>query len=154
MKRPRGCGKASCSDWHGCQFEDPGAQCSVLHQAIVGGHEQLAKELMIGEADAEARNSLGSTPLHLAAGEGLNGVVSAILLRGVHNTAINDDGDSALIYASVAYDTAHLAVVETLLAAGADVNHRGALATRRSTGLLIVGAFLLYKLFLFGMGQT
>ena len=108
-------------------FEDPEDKRTVLHEAIWSGHEQLARELMIGGADIEARDSRGRTVLHLAAEESLDGIVSDILLRGVDINAVTDEGDSALIYASRSDSgEANLAVVETLLAAGADVNRPGA----------------------------
>ena len=105
-------------------FQDPVRGRTILHAAINGGHEQLAKELILSGADVEARNSFGSTPLLLAASRGLDGTVSVLLLRGVDKDAVNNNGRPALLLASGAAGKGHAAVVETLLAAGVDVNTR------------------------------
>lgn len=106
-------------------FVDPWDEHSVLHQAITGGHERLAKELIMSGADVRAQDSQDRTPLHLAAVEGLDGIVSALLFRGVDKDAVDKHGHSALILASCVGDKAHATtVVETLLAAGADLSIR------------------------------
>ncbi|CAM9409564.1 unnamed protein product [Ectocarpus sp. 12 AP-2014] len=99
---------------------------SVLHQAIEGCHERLAKELIMSGADVRAHDSHDLTPLHLAALKGLDAIVSALVLRGVDKDAVDKDGRSALILAcsSCVGDKASSTVVETLLAAGADVSIR------------------------------
>ncbi len=110
-------------------FEELWGGESVLHTAIKGGHERLAKELIMSGADVRARDPhYYRTPLHLAAGKGLDGIVSALVFRGVDKDAVDKGGESALTLASGAYDggaeEARPNVVETLLAAGADLSIR------------------------------
>ena len=99
---------------------------TVLHAAILAGREELANELVMCGADVTARTSLEYSPLHLAAQEGLDGVVRALLLKGAEKDAVNSEGDTALMCAcgSVSMGNPKLALVNTLLAAGVDVNAR------------------------------
>lgn len=101
-------------------FEDPEDGHSVLHEAICGGHEPLAIELIGADVNAEGSYATRD-PLHDAAEKGLKAVVSALLLRDAEKDAIDDRGYTALM---VAIDHGRFAVVETLLAAGADFNIR------------------------------
>ncbi|CAN0504870.1 unnamed protein product, partial [Ectocarpus sp. 12 AP-2014] len=69
----------------------------------------------------------GNTPLHLAALEGMDELVSSLLLRGADKDALSVLGKTPLMLAS---RWGHLSVVHTLLAAtiighGADVNASG-----------------------------
>lgn len=104
-------------------FVDPAQQCTALHTAIFHGQEQLARELILSGADVKAQDWGDSTPLDAAAGYGLDGIVSTLLLRGADKDALTDEGDSALISACGAntgyngYPTS----VDTLLSAGADL---------------------------------
>lgn len=103
----------------GVDFEDPVDQWAVLHAAARGGHEHLVSELLIGGADPNLpTKDDGSTPLHLAARIGCTEIVSSLLLRGGDKDAVDGDGSSALMCAAA---RGHLATVETLLAAGADI---------------------------------
>ncbi len=107
-------------------FKHPVYGYTVLHEAIYGRRERLAEDLMMSGADIMARTSKGCTPLHLAVEEGLEGVVSTLLLRGADKDAVDNEGDSALMWAcgSVKGAEPNLAVVETLLTAGVDVHIR------------------------------
>ena len=103
---------------------NPGNGCTVLHKALLGRKERLARELILSGADVKARDLRRTTPLHVASMHGLDRIVSTLLLRGAEKDAVDIDGDSALIYASGVYGP-HPAVVETLLGAGVDLNIRG-----------------------------
>ncbi|CAM9426220.1 unnamed protein product [Ectocarpus sp. 12 AP-2014] len=106
------------------EFEDPVDKCSILHQAADGGHAQLVNELLIGRADPNRPcKAFGATALHEAAGGGHVGILSTFLLTGADKDALDWDGDSALMWAA---EKGRLAVVETLLKAGANVDVRGA----------------------------
>ena len=64
----------------------------------------------------------GAFPLHWAANEGFDGIVSTLILRGADKDAVDNDGVTALILASF---RGHLSVVKKiLLAAGADAGIR------------------------------
>ena len=101
-------------------FHDPVSQSSVLFEATRGGHRRLATELLIGGADPDCRSRYGN-PLHVAAYNGLYGVVSTLLLRGADKDALDNDGGTPLMWAS---KQGHVSVVKILLARGADVRVR------------------------------
>ncbi|CAN0303250.1 unnamed protein product, partial [Ectocarpus fasciculatus] len=94
----------------------------VLHEAIWGGHTQLVNDLVLAGSDLNWRDEYGSTPLHVAAFRGLDRVVSTLLLREeVFTNALDNGGATPLLDAC---RSGHLSVVNTLLAAGADVTIR------------------------------
>ncbi|CAB1113649.1 unnamed protein product [Ectocarpus sp. CCAP 1310/34] len=115
---------------------------SPLYQATLNGHEATARlpilaganvnfvdlwgghSVIMSGADVRAHDSHDRTPLHLATMEGLDGIVSPLVFRGVDKDAVDKYGRSALIIASCVGDKAHSTVDETLLAAGADLSIR------------------------------
>ncbi len=107
-------------------FRSADTRYTVLHRAIGGGHERLAEEFIMCGADVRVQTPRGATPLHLAVSKGLPGVVSAVLLKGADKDAVDNLGNSALMWACGAHNDAEpkLAIVEMLLAAGVDVNIR------------------------------
>ncbi|CAN0454035.1 unnamed protein product, partial [Ectocarpus fasciculatus] len=103
-------------------FKDPVHWNPVLHEAIWGGHTQLVNDLVLAGSDLNWRDEYGSTPLHVAAFRGLDRVVSTLLLREeVFTNALDNGGATPLMDAC---GCGHLSVVNTLLAAGADVTIR------------------------------
>lgn len=108
------------------RFEDPVGQCSVLHEAAGDCHEQLVNDLLIGGADP---NSVvgpdGTTPLHQAAAGGHAVVTSALLQWGANKDALDRDGATRFWWAA---SEGHLAAMETLQAARADLNIRANVA--------------------------
>ena len=67
-----------------------------LHMASVGGHEEVARILLDGGADAAAQNKDGWTPLHVASFEGHLQVVRILLEHGAPTTAQDKVGSTPL----------------------------------------------------------
>ncbi|CAM9459932.1 unnamed protein product [Ectocarpus sp. 12 AP-2014] len=100
-------------------FRDPVAKCNVLSQAIQGNHTQLVNDLLIGGARPNIRDECGMAPLQAAALFAQEGVVSTLLLAKVDVNV----GLRKTMYETplmIAVRRGHLAIVETLLEAGAD----------------------------------
>lgn len=98
---------------------------SALHNAAHGGHEQLVKDLLQAGACTSMRQGVDEyrrASLHIAAGEGNDGIVSILLRSGAGVDELDAYRNSPLIWGAKG---GHLAVVETLLAAGADVSAEG-----------------------------
>ncbi|KNC55418.1 GTPase activating protein Rap1-GAP [Thecamonas trahens ATCC 50062] len=92
----------------------------LAHLAVESGHDDVLEAVLEGGAAADATNTAGATPLHVAAG--LPSVDFVVLLLAaapdtVH--AVDDNGWSPLFMAAAAGD---VAVADALLAAGAKVN--------------------------------
>ncbi len=103
-------------------FVDPVEKCSVLHEAARGGLGELAEFLVMNGANLGARDEEdGGTPLHVAADEGFDGIAEALLQRGAEKDALDHEGCTPLMGASM---RGHAPVVKTLLAAGANLSVR------------------------------
>lgn len=88
-----------------------------LHSAIQRGKPEVVKALLRAGADVGVRSSAaGWSPLESAADEGNPEVVEALLDAGADLRARDNNGRTALHYASSAE------VVEVLVRAGADVD--------------------------------
>lgn len=97
---------------------------SPLMHAIVDGSLRRVQTLLADDADDVhvcSTDGAGATPLHVAASEGQNRMVSLLLEKGADKDALDRDGGTPLEWA---VDNGHLVVVETLLAAGAGINRR------------------------------
>ncbi len=92
-----------------------------LHFAARAGDQAIARFLLEAGADADARDRQGNSPLHEAAGAGDPAMVTLLLDMGVAVDARGTDGSTPLHQALKRWGTS-LAVAETLLEAGADVN--------------------------------
>lgn len=95
-----------------------------LVHAIVDGSLANVQALLADDANAvHVRSTDGGslTPLHVAADEGQDRMVSLLLDKGADKDALDCDGGTPLCFA---VENGHLAVVETLVAAGADVKLR------------------------------
>ncbi len=104
-------------------FQDPVNSCGVLHEAVEGGQAQLVHDLLIAGAQPSVPGGTrGATPLHFAAAAGNQRMASALLLaKAADKDARDVEGETPLIWAVMA---GRLSTVETLVAAGADVEVR------------------------------
>lgn len=101
---------------HGALASEP------LFQAIDRHAERAALELVErGQADLNARNAKGDTPLHRAVETGMPKLVKALLAAGADPRARAKDGETALHLAALHPEPAF---TELLLAAGADPRAR------------------------------
>jgi formylglycine-generating enzyme required for sulfatase activity len=102
------------------QGTDPDAaveQITPLTIAAADGHVAIVDMLLDAGAKIEGATSL--SPLRLAADKGQSEVVRLLLRRGAKVDVADSDGWTALMWASRG---GHLAIVEALLASGADIN--------------------------------
>ena len=105
-------------------FQDPVGKRGVLHKAAGNGHERLVKHLLASGVDVDARHLVyRTTPLHAAAWRGYDGIVSSLVLANADKDVRDNAEDTPLMWAAC---WGHLAAVETLVAAGADLNMRSA----------------------------
>jgi ankyrin repeat protein len=85
-----------------------------LNSAAAGRHADVARALLDGGADADARQGSGWTPLHSAAHNGDLEMVDLLLARGADAAATNDDGATVL---SMAEDGGNTEVMSRVRAA-------------------------------------
>lgn len=89
-------------------FEDPLDQRCVLHEAVLGGHQQQTAYgerscWYVGRADPKlaSKGHYGATALHEATAGGHVEIVSnLLLLAGINKDAGDCQGDSALVWAA------------------------------------------------------
>ncbi len=100
---------------------------TALHWAAVTGNVELADTLLRAGANVKAATRLGaSTPLALAAENGSEGVVAALLAAGADANDADAHGTTPLMLAAA---SGRAAAVEALVERGAEVN-----ATEQSMG--------------------
>lgn len=105
-------------------------QAKALMNAVSMTRLARVQELLNRGADPNTADPWGRTALHLAVRYAYNGeaealtIVQALLAAGADLHAADEDGFTALKHAAI-YDYPHL--LQFLIAAGADVNHRSPL---------------------------
>lgn len=104
------------------------AGLTALHRVAVAGGKECCGDgprsidvLVDHEADLDARNGEGRTPLHFAAEKGRSDTLMALLEHGADENALDGRGQAPI---HVATDFGHVAIAIALLASGADVNRR------------------------------
>ena len=100
-------------------IEEKGGQqeTTPLHEAAVGGHEQISRLLLEHHADVSALETDGSTPLMEAAMWGHETVARLLIEHQADVSAKDANGGTALHFAAC---TEHETVVRLLLDKGAD----------------------------------
>ncbi|CBN73837.1 ankyrin repeat protein [Ectocarpus siliculosus] len=116
-------GADGSAGWRGCLDR------TLIDAAALGGSEPVVSALLRAGAQPDVntvsisskRSALYTATVcgHEHAARGLDRIVSALLLRGAYTDAQDTSGATPLIYAC---GSGHLSVVNTLLAAGADVD--------------------------------
>jgi len=101
---------------------------TLLMIAARDGNEPLAELLLSQRPKVNARNSVGDTPLRLAAFGGHLNIVKKLVAGGAR---VNTPGWNAFLYAAF---NGHLEVVRYLLQAGAEIN---AVSENGSTALMV-----------------
>lgn len=91
----------------------------AFHEAVLGGHEGVAKDLLASAVPVSVKASRGRTPLHLAAREGEAGMVQLLLLNGADLDTLDNEEYTPLFLAA---SGGHTAAALPLMGAGADVN--------------------------------
>jgi ankyrin repeat protein len=92
---------------------------TALMLAVIGGHAEVAEQLLAASADPKLVDGVGNTVLHLAAQCGMLSFVERLLALGILDiNTLNAQDASALL---LALHGGHIEVVNCLLAAGADV---------------------------------
>ncbi|MCW5655293.1 ankyrin repeat domain-containing protein [Hydrogenophaga sp.] len=113
---------------HGGSRPDlPGPQGTPLHQATLGGHFDVAVELLRRPAGLSAENDTGSTALHLAAEGGHAGIARelahAAALHGVPLLGMEDGQGRTALGIAAMYE--HVGVIRALAQAGCDLSAAG-----------------------------
>ncbi|KAF5403170.1 Fibronectin type 3 and ankyrin repeat domains protein 1 [Paragonimus heterotremus] len=105
-----------------------------IHRSIKQGSALLLREILEkGEANIEAPDNLGFTPLMLAAQKNMLEMLEILLDCNANPNTKNDTGKTALMFASF---KGNIECMETLLESGADVNavdHSGLSALHMAT---------------------
>ena len=96
-----------------------------LHAAAQAGKTKDLAQLLDAGADVNDSEEAGASALHYAAGKGQLAAVELLLERGAKVDVKSSSGGTALHYAASSKSAKARAVVERLIAAGADVNAVG-----------------------------
>jgi cytohesin len=92
---------------------------SLLHVALLGGHEAAAALLISKGADTHATMTDGTTPLHFAVFRNCKEIANFLIEDGVDVNAMGANLGTPL---HLAVSTANIEIAEMLLTKGADVN--------------------------------
>lgn len=86
------------------QLRHPKYRVTALHQAALGGNAALAGKLLDRQADVNAQDMNGSSPLHYACSHDRVEVAEVLLRRGAQIDAEDDKGNTPLHIAALGYD--------------------------------------------------
>lgn len=117
-------GRALIVTFAGVNLRDTADKCGVLAKAVRGGSEALVEELLAAGANPNERDEdeVGCAPLHHAAAQGHEWIISVLVVNGADIHAQDKRGCTPLHHA---ISQGHVAAVQTILGAGADVTAGG-----------------------------
>ena len=92
----------------------------ALHEAVEGGYEGIANDLLEAGAEAETEDESGRTPLHLAALKGQTEMVQLLMLKGADKDALTAD-TRKFPPLFLAIESNNVATARALLDGGVDV---------------------------------
>jgi uncharacterized protein len=84
---------------HGAAISRSGKQWSALHYAVFAGHKAIAKLLIERGADVNGQAPNQASVLMMAAREGQQDLAQTLLEAGADPHAVNDRGETALVWA-------------------------------------------------------
>jgi hypothetical protein len=101
----------------------PKAPDISIHLAASMGEHYAVHQHLIAGSDVNAKNEIGMTPLHYAAGSGHERIVEMLIAAGANvNDNMNPDGVLGWTSLHAASADGHYAVVQLLIKNGADIN--------------------------------
>lgn len=117
------CGKTRDQDhdWKNGRCTRCGANAPSLHEAASRGDTEIARALLAGGADVNARDIDGATPLIAAVEKGQRDVVRLLLASKTDVNAKNGGGQTALHVAAI---VGHKNIAELLLASKAGIDSK------------------------------
>jgi ankyrin repeat protein len=99
-----------------------GAGFTPLHEAVAGGHYDLATLLLAHGAGVDTADEAGWTPLHEAVADGDYDLATLLLAHGAAVDSRTNSGNTPLHMVSIYADRADCRLASLLLEHGADVN--------------------------------
>lgn len=105
-----------------CRLQEGKGCDGQIHKAIETHDLEMLSQLIGSGADANARNSQGNSPLHIAANKGFDDVAHLLLAAGANPDCDNDELNTPL---TIAASCGHAALCGVLLKYGANPDKRG-----------------------------
>ncbi|GAB0098528.1 hypothetical protein DMENIID0001_142700 [Sergentomyia squamirostris] len=99
-------------------------ESTALHLAADEGNVECVNLLLGKDADVKLRNHRGFTPLHLAARSASLDCVESLLRTGNADPNAEDFDNRTALHAAIGKSDQALDIIETLIAWGANINHK------------------------------
>ena len=86
------------------------AGSGTLHRSVISGNAPFIRQRLDENADLDAQDSMGRTPLWLAASEDWPEIVEMLLEAGADPTVAADDGTTPAVVAQSGSETARMLI--------------------------------------------